>query len=213
MKEINVNLDNLRKVVFQYIIGFNRDIRGVKSEDAAYELSLSLIEELEETNKISEFVHSIVTNTSVSSNFAYSYIIGYCLWDGKAVFHIGSSYFDVKLTYNTFLPYFNRVSLEESYDLINTSNFTERDYEDERDIGFYHESLEASASKQTVLEINEEVMLNHWTNEEKHDTTTFINYKSTLEALYALMSALKDEAVIKTGKETIEMKQLPLPGR
>ena len=130
------------------------------------------------------------------------------MWDGKAVFKIGSYYFSVKLSYGSLLPYFNRISLKESYDLVKSANFTERDYQDEKDLGSYFEPLEPTASKQTILEVNEEVLLNHWTNTEQHDLVSFMNYNSTLGTLYAISSSLIGEAVIKTDKETIDLKEL-----
>lgn len=208
MKEIKANIDNIRKAVFQYTLGNNRDLRGATSEERQYELSEVFIKRLEETNKIERLSSFISGNTSIPDDQAFSYVLGFCLWDGKAVFKIGSYYFSVKLSYGSLLPYFNRISLKESYDLVKSANFTERDYQDEKDLGSYFEPLEPTASKQTILEVNEEVLLNHWTNTEQHDLVSFMNYNSTLGTLYAISSSLIGEAVIKTDKETIDLKEL-----
>ena len=208
MKQINANLENIKKTVFQYIMGYSNEI--YRKNDSSGEFAEGIIKELIKMEKISQLAGLLIRNTTVTKEYATSYVIGFCLWDGKAVFKIGSYYFSVKLSYGSLLPYFNRISLEESYDIIKTANFTDRDYSDEEEhiSVSYHETLEPTANKQTIIEVDEEVLVHQFTDADKDDLIMIMTSCSTLDILYALESAIKGEAIIKTEKETLNLKEL-----
>jgi hypothetical protein len=68
---------------------------------------------------------------------------------------IVSARFDNIVGVNPSLDVKRNASLEEMYDVVRESNFIERDYSNEEDLGFYSEPMEPSATQDNIITIKE----------------------------------------------------------
>ena len=84
------------------------------------------------------------------------------LWDTRTEFNIkennGKTFrLFVKINKGLYDPVFEtrEIQLVEAYDLVRSTNFTERDYSDEEDNSFWYDELEPSSEKPNIISINE----------------------------------------------------------